>query len=600
MKKRVADLIADFLADNGVTQVFSVVGGGAMHLNNAFGINDRLNVLYNHHEQGSAIAAEGYARVNNKIAAVCVTSGPGGTNALTGVLCAWQDSIPLLVISGQVRCDITVESTGLNLRQFGEQEYYITRSVEPMTKFAVMVSDAKLIKYYLGKALHLAQHGRKGPVWIDVPLDVQGQTIETDNLVEFVPESDEADGAFSLETAKQIVVELKNALRPVIVAGSSIRTSGTLTALHTLTDKLGIPVLCPTSTVDVFSPDRPNYFGMFGTIGSRTGNFIIQNADLILSLGTRLSFKQIGFNYQNFAVNAKKIVVDADAEELKKPTTKIDFPIHADVRDVIFALNSADTSGISDNKSKWLEYCNFLKSKKFPENERTDKKSISAYTFGEALFNKLDENAIAVLGNNCAAVSLLQGGIKKQGQRLFGNVNCGTMGYDLPAALGAAVASGKEIYCLTGDGTFQMNIQELQTIVHNQLSVKIVIFNNNAYQAIAQTHTNFFGGVFAGCTPESGVSFPSFEKIAYAYGFPFKSIDNPAEVESTIDWLIDIDGKAILELVQTEFEPITPKLSSKKLDDGSIVSPPIDDLFPFLSKEEYESCQFENFEEAGK
>ncbi|MDR0986634.1 MAG: thiamine pyrophosphate-binding protein [Ruminococcus sp.] len=591
MKKRVADYIADFLADNGITQLFSVVGGGAMHLNNAFGTNKRLNIIYNHHEQASAIAAEGYSRIDNKIAAVCVTSGPGGTNALTGVLCAWQDSLPMIIISGQVRSDITVESTGLDLRQFGEQEYYIIRSVAPMTKYAVTVNDANMIKYHLEKALYLTMHGRKGPVWIDVPLNIQGAVIETDDLPEFILENDTLP---SDEIISKMISMIHDSKRPLIIAGSGIRTSNSLKALENLSEKLNIPIITPTSTVDYFNSDHDNYYGMFGTVGGRCGNFLVQNADLLICLGARMSFKQIGFNYQKFSPDSKKIVVDADSEELKKPTIKIDLSVCGDVSDVMGKLSDANLDSEKSDKREWISYCKFIKSK-YSIEKRNFSENISAYRFGEVFFNKAESDVIAVLGNNCAAVSLLQLGIKKQGQRMFGNVNCGTMGYDLPASIGAATAAGRSVCCLTGDGSFQMNIQELQTIVHNKLPVKIVIFNNSAYQAIVQTQTYFFSGVLSGCTGESGVSFPSFEKIANAYGFPFRKIERTSEIESAVDWLFCEESYCILEIVQNESDPIIPKLSSKKLADGGMVSPPIDDLFPFLPEDEYKAAKFENF-----
>jgi acetolactate synthase-1/2/3 large subunit len=593
MKQRVADFIAEYLADNGITQVFSVVGGGAMHLNNAFGENHRLNVTYNHHEQASAIAAESYSRIDNRLAAVCVTSGPGGTNALTGILCAYQDSLPVLVISGQVRYDITVESTGLDLRQFGEQEFQIVKSAAPMTKYAVMVKDARTIKYHLGKAIYLARTGRRGPCWLDIPLNVQGQLIETDGLLEYTPDVSPEIANSVIDT---IIGEIRRAARPVVIAGSGVRTSGCLNEFYELTRKLELPIICPTSIVDTMAPSDKYYYGMFGSFGNRCGNFIVQNADLLFVLGARLSFKQIGFNYKKFAPDARKIIVDADPEELRKPTVRIDVPILADVADIVRILNSRSFNGNLNNKHKWLDYCDFLK-KKFIANaqKREFGVNISAYQFAETFFEKAGNKAIAVLGNNCAAVSILQTGIKQRGQRLFGNVNCGTMGYDLPAAIGAAIGSGGAAYCLTGEGSFQMNLQELQTVAHNNLPVKIAVFNNNSYQAIAQTQTNFFNGVLAGCTNDSGVSFPSIEKLAYAYDYPFCSINKSDEIADAVEWLIKQPSRAILELVQTLPDPITPKLSSKKLEDGTMISPPIDDISPFLPKTEYNECQFENF-----
>ena len=591
MKIRVADYIAGYLADYGITQVFSVVGGGAMHLNNAFALEHRLNKVYNHHEQACAIAAESYSRVNNKIAAVCVTSGPGGTNALTGILCAWQDSLPLIVISGQVRNDITVESTGLNLRQFGEQEYYIIRSVAPMTKYAVMVTDAKMIKYHLAKALELATTGRRGPVWLDVPLNIQGQIINTDDLLEYMPIKKQT---FGLDKMDEIVHEIKNAKRPVFIAGSGVRTSGSLNLFTSIVKNLKIPVLCPTSTVDYFVPDDEFYFGMFGTLGGRAGNFIVQNADLLVVFAARLSFKQIGFNFERFSPNSRKIVIDADPEELKKPTINIDVPVCADVADVVKCLSKYNLFDDSLERKTWFKYCNFLKNK-FTDLSFEKETYITAQQFCREFLDAAPDDALVVLGNNTAAVSMLQHGILKRGQRMYGNVNCGTMGYDLPAAIGAAMAYSKEVYCATGDGSFQMNLQELQTMVHNNLPIKIIIFNNNQYQAIVQTHKNFFNGVMAGCTNDSGISFPSFEKVADVYGFAFKKIEYSKDIHLAVEWLLSQKGRALLELVQSEPDLITPKLSSKRLENGDMISPPIDDLAPFLSKEEYEQCQFDKF-----
>lgn len=593
MRIRVADYIANYLAEHGITQMFSVVGGGAMHLNNAFALEKRLNVIYNHHEQACAIAAESYSRIHNKMAAVCVTTGPGGTNALTGVLCAFQDSLPLIVISGQVRHDITVDSTRLDLRQFGEQEYYIIRSAAPMTKYAVMVTDAEAIRYHLDKAIDLATTGRRGPVWIDIPLDIQGQTIDTDDLTEYVPERiDEGEN----QTTEAIADEIRRAKRPVLIAGSGLRTSGALEAFRKMAGRLKIPVLCPTSTADYFVTEDSFYFGMFGTFGGRCGNFIVQNADLLVVFGARLSFKQIGFNYGAFSPGSRKIVIDADPEELKKPTVHIDMPICADVAEVIRSLSGCALD--ERNVEKWLSYCRFLK-KRFPAYEPKEATYITAGRFCHELLGAAPENAIVVLGNNTASVSMLQHGIMKRGQRMYGNVNCGTMGYDLPAAIGAAVASGRDVYCATGEGSLQMNLQELQTIAHNNLPVKIVVFNNNKYQAIVQTHMNFFGGKLAGCTYESGISFPQLEGIAGVYGFRFMRIKQANEIPSAVAWIVSQRESALLELVCDEPDPIVPKLSSRRLEDGNIVSPPIDDLAPFLSREEYERCRFENFHGGG-
>jgi acetolactate synthase I/II/III large subunit len=584
MKIKAADYIANLLSVHGITNVFTVVGGGAMHLNNAFGQHKKLRCIYNHHEQASAIAAESFAKIENKLAVACVTTGPGGTNAITGVLCAYLDNVPLLVISGQVRYATTVESSGLNLRQFGEQEYNIVESVKPMTKYAVMVKNPLDIKYNIERAIYEATTGRKGPCWIDVPLDVQAAIIEESNLRSFKPEK---KSSYDIKNSRHILNRIKKANRPVIIAGSAIRQTGCLDEFYTLAGKLNIPIVCPTAISDYFHFSHPLYFGNFGVFGGRAGNFIIQNSDLIISFGARMSFKQTGFNYKSFAPGAEKIIVDIDSEELKKDTIKIDFPIQADVADVIQSLNKLILKKLP-RKTKWMQYCAMMK-KDFGrlQKRQTLSKRVNPYFFASRLQEKLSKNAIIVLGNSCACASVSQYGISKKGQRLYTNVNCGTMGYDIPAAIGAAVASKKPIICITGDGSFQMNIQELQTIVHNKLPVKFIIFNNNSYQAIAQTHQNYFNGILTGCTPETGVSFPSFKKISDAYGIPYKKIKSHDNVDSVIDWLLSLDGFCLCEVIQDTEQPIEPRIVSKKLSDGTMVSPPIDDLAPFLSEDNY-------------
>ncbi len=589
MQMRVADYIAEFLVAKGCTQVFSVVGGGAMHLNDALGNAAGINCIYTHHEQAAALAAEGYARINGMPACVCVTTGPGGTNALTGVLCAYQDNIPMLIISGQVRLATTVDSTGLNLRQFGEQEYTIIPSVRPMTKYAEMVKDANKIRYHLEKAWSIAVSGRRGPCWLDIPLDIQGATIDTDALISYKQESSISD-IVNIHLVKKLVESSK---RPVILAGSGVRTSQSLELLRNLVSKWKVPVISSTSNVDLFVNDDEDYYGMFGVFGGRAGNFIVQNADVILSLGCRLSFKQIGFNYENFAPNAKKIVVDVDICELQKSTTDITVPICADLNAFLSskAISELEFSGIDAN---WKAYCQKLKDKypvyqeKFRLSER-----VNPYELMHQINEYEDDNRIIVVGNSVACVSVLQIGVKKYGQRMFGNVNCGTMGYDLPAAVGATIAAKREVLCMTGDGSIQMNIQELQTIIHNNLPVKILIFNNNGYQAIVQTQTNFFKRL-SGCNAQSGISMPDFRKIAEAYGFPYVRIEKNSEIKDKLSAFFGINGYAICEVLQDDSQGIEPRTKSMQREDGTLFSPPIDHLFPFLNEEEYNSNQYVN------
>lgn len=583
MKKKVSEYIAQLLIDHNIHNIFTVVGGGAMHLNDSFGNHPEIRCLYNHHEQASAMAAESYARINNDLAVTCVTTGPGGTNAITGVLCAWQDSIPMLVLSGQVRYSTTVESTGLSLRQFGEQEHYIIKTVKDITKYAVTIKDPLSIKYHIEKAVYLATHGRRGPCWIDIPLDVQGAIIDTNDLLEFTP-APISSKTFDLDTFKSII---QNSNRPVILAGHSLRISGAYSDFLQLIDELKIPVLATTSSADLLPYTHKYYFGNYGVFGGRPGNFIVQNADCLIALGCRMSFKQTGFNFEAFSPHSKKIVVDIDSEELKKKTVSIDLPIHMDLTQFIPIMKKMHVSFPSLD-SEWLSYCIRLK-KAFPCC-REDQKSgdgINPYHFSQTLQCILPDDSITVLGNNCSCVAALQCGIPKQGQRLWGNTNCGTMGYDLPASIGAAVASGKRVVCITGDGSLQMNLQELQTIVHNKLPIKIFVFNNGGYQAIVQTHTNFFGRL-TGCTKETGISFPSFERLSYAYDIPYFKCEKNADLQNVLIAFLQDNHYGICELIENRNQAIEPKLKSKAIGNGQFISPPIDDLAPFLDKETYQ------------
>lgn len=585
MEIKLSDFVADYLAQNGIKHVFTVVGGGAMHLNDSFGNHPDIKCIYNHHEQGSALCSEGYARINNDIAVTCVTTGPGGTNAITGVLCAWQDSIPMLVISGQTRLSTTVASTGLKLRQFGEQEHYIIDTVKNITKYSVMIDNPNEIKYHLDKALFEAQNGRKGPCWIDIPLDIQNTIINAEELVSYCQPSKDC---INNSVITEIINSVKVAKSPVIIAGSSVRTSGKLNEFYELAKKMNVPVVCPTSISDYYTPDDDLYYGNFGVFGGRAGNFIIQNADLIISFGARMSFKQIGFNYENFSPKSKKIIIDIDESELSKNTLKIDVPIKADVSYIIEKLNKDITDPL-EIKKEWKAYCDKLKKDfQYDIEDYIDSTNVNPYFFGCKMHEKLDEGDIIVVGNSCSSVSILQMGIHKKNQRIFGNVNCGTMGYDIPASIGASVAAGKSVYCVTGDGSFQMNLQELQTIVHNNIPVKLIVFNNYGYNAIVQSQTNFFDGRLSGCTHNSGISMPSFEKLAYAYGLPYYKVEKNNDVEAGIEWMTDQDSYCLLEVIQDNEQQIEPKVKSKIDSNGKIFSPPINDLSPFLSEEEYD------------
>lgn len=591
---KLSNYVADLLVRNGIKTIFSVVGGGAMHLNDSFANKSGLKVYYNHHEQASAMAAEGYARVNNELAAVCVTTGPGGTNAITGVLCAWQDNIPMLVISGQVRTQTTVESTGLMLRQFGEQEHYITDTVKSITKYAVTVYNKKDIRYHLEKAIYEATHGRRGPCWVDIPLDIQGSQIEPDSLIGF--EETTNQNTF-LEKFEKVVSILSNSKSPVLIAGSAIRTAGVYKEFRKFVEKYKIPTLAATAIADLFPVDYEHYYGNFGIIGGRCGNFMVQNADCLLVLGCRMAFKHVGFNFEQFSPNSIKIVVDVDENELKKKTLKIDLPICTDLKEFFLYFNETSRFEPFDNP-KWKNYCRKMKSifpiyqAKFDISDR-----INPYFFAETLLRYSDSKMLTVVGNSCACDVVRQCGIKCEGQRVWGNTNCGTMGYDLPAAIGAAVASDHSINCVTGDGSIQMNIQELETIVYNNLPIKIFVHSNGGYFAIVQTHSNFFGRL-SGCTNDSGIGMPNFEKLSMAYGIPYYHCGDHSELIEVLPKVLAEPSYCLCEIDDDMNQAIEPKCKSKVLESGDIISPPIDDLYPFLDTDIYEKySRFSRYEE---
>ena len=600
MKQRVADYIADFLANNGITDVFTITGGGAMHLNDALGHHPKLHCTYNHHEQACAVAAEGYARYSRNIAAVCVTSGPGGTNAITGVMGGWLDSIPMFVLSGQVKFATTIRSTRVPLRQLGDQEFNIVDTVKTMTKYAVMIENAEDIAYILEKALFLATHGRPGPVWIDVPLNIQGAIIETENLRHYnnAEDSRELPPEFDKSKADEIIQKINKAKRPVIFAGEGIRLSGAYDEFQKLVNKLGIPVVTAWNAHDVISDNSPYFAGRPGTVGTRGGNFVAQYSDLLLILGCRLNIRQISYNWENFAKDAYKIMVDIDPAELMKPTLKIDMPVFADAKDVIEKLNSSAEK--LEAHTKWVAWAHNINLKYpacLPEMKK-EESPVNPYAFIDALFDNLSDDDAVVCSNGSACVIGFQAAKIKKQTRLFTNSGCAAMGYGLPASLGVAVRRGKKrTICIEGDGSLQMNIQELQTVYQNKLNLKIVVLNNAGYHSIRQTQRNLFANhCEVGVGKESGdLSFPELERIAYAYQIPYVKVDKYSACSENIKKALEMEGPVILEAVLNPEQFFSPKLSSKKLPDGTMVSPSLEDMYPFLPEEEMKSIKEEAF-----
>lgn len=587
---KLSDYIANELAKYGIRHIFMISGGGSMHLNDSLGKHEKLEYICNHHEQASAIAAEGYARVSGKLAVINVTTGPGGVNALNGVFGQWTDSIPALYISGQVKYETTLDSfPNSNLRQLGDQEVDIISLVTPITKYAEMVRDPKDIKKILHKAIRLATTGRKGPTWIDIPINIQGAMIDEASLLdeEFVEEK--ADNIFLETEISQVIASLKSAKRPVIVAGHGIRLADTIADFHQLLNKLQIPFVTTFNAADVTPTNHPLYMGKIGSVGQRAGNFTLQNADLVLFLGTRNNVRQVSYNWEMFARKAKKIVVDIDKAELKKPTLKIDLAICADLKNFIPLLSSKITDKISRND--WVEWCTVRKNKYDPSQDPEYKKSaglINPYNFIQVLTKNAPEGSVMVAGNGTACVALFQAGIVKKDQKVFWNSGNASMGYDLPAAIGACIANGKkDVICIAGDGSIMMNLQELQTVKHHNLPIKIFILNNAGYSSIRQTQRNFFGEKLVACSSNSGVSVPDFAKLAIAFELPSMKIENNENLQSEVEKALAKDGPLICEVMLDHDYIFQPKLSSEKLPDGRIISKPLEDMFPFLDREEF-------------
>ena len=591
MKKRVADIIFEILVEQGVNTCFGVVGGGAMHLDNALALNNNIKKYFNHHEQASAMAAESYARISGNMAAVCVTSGPGATNTLTGVMGCWQDSLPMIVLSGQVRYAISVNSCNLDLRYRGIQEFDIVKSVKNMTKYAKQLTDPLEVKREVMKAIKIATSGRRGPVWLDVPMDIQSAVIEEDDLYEDdyaveVPSSD-------INDVTEMMDRLKSAKRPVVLAGNGIVNSGNLKAFRSFVTKIGVPVVGACIAADAMYDEYPLYYGMSGSIGPRTGNFIIQNADVILSLGSSLGFKMTGWEQDAFAPKAFIISVDVDENEMKKPGLRVGKHIHADLKD-FFEKADGVVEKIDVNK-EWIDYCNALRDRFTPyeaiEGLDMDER-VCSYYFWKVYSDHERDDSITILGNNSACSAKLQIGIQKEHQRIVANNNCGSMGAELPETIGAAIASGKEVVCVTGDGSIMMNLQELQTIKHYNIPMKLIVFSNDGYNAIRQTCKNFFKGTLIGCNKETGVSFPAFKDVAATFGLKYMICHNNKDLDGILKEFLETEGNALLEIEERLDDAVTPKVMSRMNPDGTFVTPSLEDMAPFISKEEHDSWMF--------
>jgi acetolactate synthase I/II/III large subunit len=591
----VSEYIAKRLRELGCQHVFMVTGGGAMFLNDA--LAHGLEPYYFHHEQACAIAAEGYARVTGNMPVVNVTTGPGGINALNGVFGAWTDSIPMLVISGQVKQSTLMSNYQLTrLRQLGDQEADIIRMVSGITKLAVLVTDPQSIRYHLERAFHLAKSGRPGPCWLDIPIDVQSAQIDESALQGFAPEVPDEDvvlrdRSLLSQQCGDVIRALVDADRPVIMVGTGIHLAGAHSIFEQVIRKLQIPVVTAWTAPDLMATDDPLFCGRPGTIGDRPGNFAVQNADVLLVIGSRLNIRQVSYDWAKFAPNAKLIQVDIDTEELNKPTVKPHLPIQADAKQFLqILLESLDTARYKPHHDHWLAWCKARVDRYpvvQPKHRMVETQGyLNPYHFIELLFRHLQADDVIVCGDGSACVITYQAAFIQKGMRMFCNSGCASMGYDLPAALGAAIArGGKRVICLAGDGSIQMNVQELQTLSATGLPVKIFVFNNNGYLSIRQTQEAFFKR-FAGESPASGVTFPDMLNLAQAYQIRAYRYTEAHELDCGINELLDQPGPALFDIMLDPSQPFEPRVTSKRLENGQIVSTALDDMYPFLSPDE--------------
>lgn len=584
-KIRVSDYIAKFLENRGITKIFMVTGGGAMFLNDGIAKSKKIKGIFNNHEQASAMAAVGYTKLNNEIAVVMPTTGCGGTNTITGVLDAWQDSNKVVFISGNVKSKETSFLSSVPLRKFGVQEANIIELVKSITKYAVMITDPNTIAFHLEKAFHICSSGRPGPVWLDIPMDIQGAFIYEDDLIHF---NNELIKTEKLNYEKFISL-LSSANRPIIVAGYGIYLSNTQKQFKNFVEKYQIPVTFTYLGIDLLPSDHPQYVGRLGTKGDRAGNFAIQNSDLVISLGSSLSVSVTGFQYETFARDAKIIVVDIDSNEHKKGTIRVDYEINQCLKDFFqnmpefeFNLNSNWVNTCIHWREKWPVFS--------PVYYNTDS-GVNMYLILEELSKRLIKNEI-VVSDAGSAYYVTSQAMKINGElRYITSGAQADMGFTLPASIGAAVAAEglRNVIGITGDGSFQMNIQELQTIVNYKLPIKIFILNNGGYLSIRNTMDKFFESRYFGTDAASGLALPDSKKIANAYDIPYYSIRNMDDINSTLELILNTPGYSITEVFCPFKQDIIPSSSTKEDENGKLYSPPLEYMFPFLSDEEFKN-----------
>lgn len=592
---KLSDYVFRFIAERGVKHVFMLAGGGAMHLVDSLGRNNDLSYICNLHEQACAIAADAYSQYTNGLGVVLVTTGPGGTNTITGVAGAWLDSTPVLFVSGQVKRSDLAAARGV--RQMGFQELDIVRLVSPITKHAVTVMDPSRIRYELEKAVYLAKHGRPGPVWIDIPLDVQAAQINTDDLPGYAPglsngRADQQEPTLSGKVSQTIAL-LNNAERPVILAGNGIRLANALDDFLALMDKLGIPVLTTWKAADFLPDHHPLFAGRPGAVGQRGANFTQQNADWLLIIGARMDLGQTAYSHENFARAARKIMVDIDPAEINKLNMRIDVPIHADAAEFLRELDRQSHLVASKTRSEWLNTCKAWQEKYpvvLPEYRR-GRSCVNDYVLIDALSDELTPNDLLIPGSSGACSERTMQAVKvKPGLRILNSQGLGSMGFGIPAAIGACLASGgKRTVSIEGDGGFIMNIQELETVKRLGLPIKFFVLNNGGYVSIQATQKNYFNENYVGSSKSSGLTLPAITSLAKAFGIATVELKNHTRIREKIHDILQREGPVVCEVIVSSDQTTAPRVSSRQRQDGSMVSLPMEDLWPFLDREEFQS-----------
>jgi acetolactate synthase-1/2/3 large subunit len=563
---RVSDYVIQFLRDkHNVDTIFTVSGGGCIFLIDSLGTTDGVKYIATHHEQAAAIAAEGYARMNNKLGACIVTSGPGGTNAITGTLCSWLDSIPVIVISGQVNKEMTTDYTKLPLRQLGDQEFNIIDSVRNMTKYAVQVNEVSEIKYHLEKACRLATSGRPGPVWVDIPLNVQSADINPDDLIGCnEPIVRHESSTSDIDT---LLSKWKSAKKPLMIIGNGVRLSDGVEELYKVLNATNIPIITAVNGNDIVNIDYPQYYGRFGTHAQICANQLLSECDFLLTIGSRLYVRQTGYNFAGFAKQAYKVHVDIDEAELEKPTLFTDLKLHADAKLFLTKLGELQ---LPVTNQEWIAQCDELnKAPKVLQRHRDKTKYVSHYAFIEELSKVIPQDHHIITSDGSANVVTMQVMDLKGKQRLITNTGCAPMGYGLPAAIGAS--THHKIVCIEGDGSLHLNIHELQTMKHYNLPIKLILFNNDGYTSIKISQKTFFNGRYVASEKSSGVSFPNFEKLIKAYDLAYSSIKTNTDIQPTLNQFLSQEGPCVLEVFTDPDEFHEPKVVAKLGEDGKFI-----------------------------